>query len=197
MLRIATIVSVLLALVLVQLTSRWGVGWRLITFTYQANLLAAAFYAWTLVSARAGWRAGLRGAVVVYVVVAGIIWNLFLTEESMGYTPANILLHLLVPVLVIAELVLVNGVQPLLRWWHPLIWLIYPATYLAFAVLIVNHSGRRVPYYFLDADRIGIVGLTLNVCLLAAMFLGVGYGVVLLKRIRTQAPADRTVVANG
>ena len=186
LLRVATIASVVLALVLVHLTSRWGVGWRLITFTYQANLLAAGFAAWTLISPRAGRRAGLRGAVVVYVVVAGVIWNLFLTEESMGYTPANILLHMLVPVLVIAELVLVNGTQALLRWWNPLVWLIYPATYLAFAVLIVNHSGRRVPYYFLDADRIGVVGLTLNVCLLAAMFLGVGYGVVLLNRTRTQ-----------
>lgn len=185
LLRVATIVSVLLALVLVHLTSRWGVGWRLITFTYQANLLAAGFAAWTLISPRAGTRAGLRGAVVVYVVVAGVIWNLFLTEESMGYTPANILLHMVVPVLVITELVLVNGTQAFLRWWHPHIWLIYPATYLAFAVLIVNHSGRRVPYYFLDADRIGVVGLTVNVCLLAAMFLGVGYGVVLLNRARS------------
>jgi hypothetical protein len=196
LLRIAVIVSVLLALVLVHLTSRWGVGWRLITFTYQANLLAAGFSAWTLISARAGTRAGLRGAVVVYVVVAGIIWNLFLTEESMGYTPANILLHMLVPVLVIAEAVLTDDAQPRLRWWHPPIWLIYPAIYLVFALVILNHSGRRVPYYFLDADRIGTVGLTLNACLLAAMFLGVGYGVVLLKRVRTQAPTETTVVAN-
>jgi hypothetical protein len=63
--------------------------------------------------------------------------------------------------------------------------------------VIVNHSGRRVPYYFLDADRIGTVGLTLNACLLAAMFLGVSYGVVLLNRVRTQASTETTVVANG
>jgi hypothetical protein len=185
LLRIAIVVSVLLALLLVHLTSRWGLGWRLITFTYQANLLAAGFAAWTLISPRAGTRSGLRGAAVVYVVVAGIIWNLFLTEESMGYTPANILLHMLVPVLVIAESVLTDDAQPRLRWRDPLIWLIYPAIYLVFAVVILNHSGRRVPYYFLDVDRIGVVGLAVNACLLAAMFLGVGYGVVLLNRLRT------------
>jgi hypothetical protein len=195
LLRIAVVVSVLLALVLVHLTSRWGVGWRLITFTYQANLLAAGFAAWTLISPRAGMRAGLRGAVVVYVVVAGVIWNLFLTEESMGYTPANILLHMLVPVLVIAEALLTDDVQPRLHWWHPPIWLIYPAIYLVFALLLLNHSGRRIPYYFLDADRIGAVGLALNVSLLAAMFLGVGYGVVLLNRWRIKATSEIIPVA--
>jgi hypothetical protein len=29
------------------------------------------------------------------------------------------------------------------------------------------------------------------------MFLGVGYAVVLLNRVRTQAPTESTVVANG
>ena len=83
--------AVVLALVLVELSSRSGVIWRLVTFTYQANLLAAVYYAWTLVSPRADARTGLRGAVVLYVVVAGVIWNLFLTGRSMGYTSANVL----------------------------------------------------------------------------------------------------------
>ncbi|PRC61994.1 hypothetical protein C6A85_05475, partial [Mycobacterium sp. ITM-2017-0098] len=38
-------------------------------------------------------RASARGAVVLYVTMAGVVWNLFLTEHSMGYTPANLLLH--------------------------------------------------------------------------------------------------------
>src|SRR5690606_21254064 len=92
-LRSAVIACVVAALLLVELTSGRGVGWRLITFTYQANLLAAAFYLWTLISPRADARVGLRGAAVLYVVMAGVIWNLFLTEHSMGYTPANLLLH--------------------------------------------------------------------------------------------------------
>ncbi|PRC50574.1 hypothetical protein C6A85_68690, partial [Mycobacterium sp. ITM-2017-0098] len=52
-LRVALIVCVVMALLVVELTSQRGVAWRLITFTYQANLLAAAYYLWTLVSPRA------------------------------------------------------------------------------------------------------------------------------------------------
>jgi hypothetical protein len=46
-------------------------------------VLAAAYYSWTPFSARANERGGLRGAVVLYVVVAGILWNLLLTTYSM------------------------------------------------------------------------------------------------------------------
>ncbi|MDT5240904.1 MAG: hypothetical protein QOD97_3102, partial [Mycobacterium sp.] len=52
------VLAVLLALVFVELSSRSGVLWRLVTFTYQANVLAAAYYAWTLVSPRADARTG-------------------------------------------------------------------------------------------------------------------------------------------
>ena len=50
---------VLIAVVAVELSSRSGVLWRLITFTYQANLLAAGFYlcalVWPRADARGGW----------------------------------------------------------------------------------------------------------------------------------------------
>ena len=34
-------------------------------------------------------------------------------------------------------------------------WLAYPAAYLALALLVLNHVGRRAPYYFLDPGTIG------------------------------------------
>ena len=52
-LRVAIIVAVLAALALVETQTRSGALWRLITFTYQANVLAAGYYAWTLASPRA------------------------------------------------------------------------------------------------------------------------------------------------
>ena len=93
MLRLGIVCSVVAAVLVVATTSRWGLWWRLITFTYQANLLAAGYYLWTLVRPRADARAGLHGAVVLYVVMAGLVWNLFLTGHSMGYTVANLLLQ--------------------------------------------------------------------------------------------------------
>ncbi|MFN3007583.1 Pr6Pr family membrane protein [Mycolicibacterium wolinskyi] len=189
-LRICIVAAVVAAIVLVETTTRSGVLWRLITFTYQANLLAAAFYVWTLVSRRADARAGLRGAVVVYVLVAGVIWNLFLTEASMGYTPANLLLHVLVPLLAVAEWLLVGDAQGSIRWWQPLIWLLYPAAYVGLALLVLSSAGRRVPYYFLDPDAVGNLGVLANVGLLGLVFVGFGYALMAHGRSAARARVE-------
>lgn len=181
-LRVAIVLAVAGALVAVELTSRSGVWWRLVTFTYQVNVLAAAYYLWTLASPRADARAGLRGAVVVYVAVAGLVWNLFLTGYSMGYTLANFLLHVVVPVLAVSEWMVAARVQSRVRWWQPLLWLIYPAAYTALALLVLNRAGRRAPYYFLDPDIVGAATVAANICLLAAIFLAVGYALMAVGR---------------
>lgn len=173
------------ALLLVEVTSRSGVAWRLITFTYQANILAAAYYAWTLFSPRADARTGLRGAVVLYVVVAGVVWNLLLTGRSMGYTPANFLLHVVVPILAVTDWLLVGRGASLGKWWHPLAWLAYPAAYLGVALVVLNRVGRRAPYYFLDPGSVGIAAVTVNVTVLAAGFVGLGYLLLAAARLRS------------
>lgn len=188
MLRVAIVVAVVVALIAVEASSRSGVLWRMITFTYQANVLAAAYYLWTLASPRADARVGLRGAVVLYVVIAGVIWNLFLTGYSMGYTEANILLHVVVPVLALTDWLLVGQGQ--VRWWQPVAWLVYPAAYLALALVVLNNLGRRAPYYFLDPDSVGIATVAGNVCVLAACVLAVGYALLAVNRIAAPARID-------
>jgi hypothetical protein len=189
-LRIAIVVTVIVALIAVEASSRSGVLWRMITFTYQANVLAAAYYLWTLASPRADARVGLRGAVVLYVVIAGVIWNLFLTGHSMGYTGANILLHLIVPVLALTDWLLVGRGQGQVRWWQPVAWLVYPAAYLAAALAVLNNLGRRAPYYFLDPDSVGIASVVGNICVLAACALVLGYTLLAVNRIATPARID-------
>lgn len=184
LLRVLIVAAVAIALVTVEFTSRSGVLWRLITFTYQANLLAAAYYSWSLLSARADDRPGIRGAVVLYVVVAGILWNLLLTDYSMGYTPANILLHVVVPVLVTVDWLVVGRGQRGIRWWQPLVWLIYPAAYVVLALAVLNSAGRRAPYYFLDPDSVGMVVVLTNIGLLAVFILVLGYGISAVGRPR-------------
>lgn len=189
-LRIAIVLAVLGAIVAVEVTSRSGVSWRLITFTYQANVLAAAYYAWTLVSPRADARVGMRGAVVLYVVIAGVVWNLFLTGYSMGYTTANILLHVVVPVLALSDWLLVGRGRGQVRWWQPLAWLAYPAVYVALALVVLNRAGRRAPYYFLDPDSVGAATVIANICVLGACVLVLGYALLAVNRLATPARVD-------
>lgn len=189
-LRIGIIAAVVAALLLAEFSTRSGVLWRLITFTYQANLLAALFYLCTLVSARADARAGLRGAVVLYVVMAGVIWNLFLATVSMGYTPANVLLHVVVPVLAVAEWLLARDVQGPIRWWQPLTWLLYPAAYVVLALLVLSGAGLRVPYYFLDPAAVGPWVVLMNIGVLGVVFAGCGYALMALARTVASGRAD-------
>lgn len=186
LLRVAIVLAVVSALVIVATTTRSGVTWRLITFTYQVNVLAGIFYLGTLFSPRIDRRAALRGAVVVYLVVAGLVWNLFLTGYSMGYTPANFLLHVVVPVLAVLEWLIAARVEDrdhaVIRWWHPLVWLVYPGVYVAVALLVLNHAGRRVPYYFLDPSTVGTVTVAVNIAVLGLIFLALGYLVVAIGR---------------
>ena len=181
-LRVAMVLAVVLALVVVATSTRSGLLWRLSTFTYQANVLAAAYYLWSLAWPRADARVGIRGAVVLYVLIAGVIWNLFLTEHSMGYTPANLLLHIVVPVLALTDWLLVGRDQAQVRWWQPVVWLLYPTAYLALALLVLNHVGRRAPYYFLDPGSIGTSSVVVNICVLACGALSLGYALLVINR---------------
>jgi hypothetical protein len=186
-LRAAIVLAVVLALVAVATSTRSGLLWRLSTFTYQANVLAAAYYLWTLAWPRADARIAVRGAVVLYVLIAGVIWNLFLTGHSMGYTPANVLLHLVVPVLAMTDWLLVGRDQARrdhapLRWWQPMVWLAYPAAYLALALAVLNNAGRRAPYYFLDPDTVGTAAVVANICVLAGGVLALGYALLAVNR---------------
>ncbi|BBZ16537.1 Pr6Pr family membrane protein [Mycolicibacterium gadium] len=189
-LRVSIVAAVLIALVAVELSSRSGVTWRLITFTYQVNILAAAYYLWTLASPRADARVGLRGAVVLYVLIAGVVWNLLLTERSMGYTVANFLLHVVVPVLAVSDWLLVGRGQGRVHWWHPMAWLAYPALYVVVAVVILNEAGRRAPYYFLDPASVGVATVLLNVSVLGGGVLAVGYALLAVNRLATPARID-------
>jgi len=189
-LRVAIVAAVVIAMVVVELSSRSGVTWRLITFTYQANLLAAAYYLWTLASPRGDVRVGLRGAVVLYVVIAGILWNLLLTGYSMGYTAANVLLHVVVPMLALADWLLVGRGQGRVQWWHPLAWLVYPAVYVVLALVVLNTAGRRAPYYFLDPDSVGVAAVMANICVLGGCVVVLGYGLLAVNRVATPARID-------
>jgi len=182
-LRVALVTSVVLAVVAVELTSRSGVSWRLVTFTYQANLLAAAYYTWALVTPRAENRVGLRGAVVLYVIVAGVIWNLFLTGHSMGYTMANVLLHVVVPALAVADWLLGATGSAAVRWWQPFAWLGYPAAYGLVALAVLNRVGRRAPYFFLDPASVGLGTVVANIGLLAVGILGLGFALLASTRL--------------
>ncbi len=187
-LRVAIVATILLAFLITATTSRSGLWWRFSTFTYEVNLLAAAYFLWAVARPAAAQRLpGLRGAIVLYVVVAGVIWNLYLTEMSMGYSVQNIMLHILSPILVGLDWLLIGRSQSRVTWWHPLAWLSYPLLYLVAILVYLNSERGRFLYYFLDVDQIGVPGLARNVALLAILFAALGYLVLGVGRLAVAA----------
>ena len=194
-LRWGIVAAVATALLVVGMTSERGLWWRMVTFTYQVNVAAAAYYLWTLIRPRADERTALRGAVVLYLVMAGLVWNLFLVERSMGYTVANLLLHCVVPLLALCDWVLVGRAaaptRANLAWWHPVAWLAFPAAYLVVALLILNDLGRRAPYFFLDVDSVGAGGVAANVTALAIGVLALGYALLAIGGVKRSPSRPR------
>ena len=187
-LRNAIVATILLAFLITATTSRSGLWWRFSTFTYEVNLLAAAYFLWAVLRpAAARQLPGLRGAVVLYVVVAGVIWNVYLTEMSMGYSPQNILLHVVSPILVGLDWLLIGRSQERVTWWHPIAWLGYPLLYLIATLVYLNSERGRFLYYFLDVDQIGMAGVARNVTLLAIGFAALGYLLLGLGRLAVAA----------
>src|SRR5258705_12259425 len=93
----------------------------------------------------------------------------------MGYSNGNVQLPLVVPVLALTDWLLVGHDQVRVGWWQPMVWLAYPAGYLALALAVLNHAGRRAPYYFLDPDTVGAAAVVAKICVLAGANLSLGY----------------------
>jgi hypothetical protein len=58
------------------------------------------------------------------------------------------------------------------------------------ALVVLNHAGRRAPYYFLDPDSVGIAGVVLNICLLGAVFVALSYLILAVGRLGRFAGAE-------
>ena len=59
--------------------------------------------------------------------------------------------------------------------------------YLDVDTVVLNRVGRRAPYYFLDPGSVGAAAVTVNVVVLAAGFVGLGY---LLLAVARPMPAN-------
>ncbi|HEX7827317.1 MAG TPA: Pr6Pr family membrane protein, partial [Mycobacterium sp.] len=86
-----------------------------------------------------------------------------------------------------ADWVLIGRGEGTVRWWQPFAWLAYPAAYAALALMVLNHAGRRAPYYFLDPGSVGAGTVVVNTSILALGLLGLGYLLALARRTSANA----------
>jgi len=122
--------------------------------------------------------AWLRGALATLMVLVG---SAYLVVTSGDLTAAySVFEHLVTPMLVVADFLVVGSNQQALRWWHPLTWLVPPAAYLAWYV--VDDLG-----VYVALDPSAGPAFTMRVGLLCTATLAAGLVLVALGR-RTPRP---------
>ena len=139
---------------LIGLTAVPGGGFDQLQYLSQlASLVAAVAYLGLLLYPMATGLARhepaspwLRGSTTVLLALVGFTF-LCLMNADLSNT-ASLFEHLLTPLAVLADWLLVGRNQRNVRWWYPISWLAMPLAYLAFYIWYV---GDGVPLYsFLD-----------------------------------------------
>lgn len=159
-------------------------------FTTQSNifvaLLALVLLAGTLSQIK---RTGRRGEVyhiapwvqlgiTFFVQITFLVYAAMLSSYtfSMGFEMAvsNILLHYVVPIMALADW-LIFMPHGRVNYRHAALWLIYPAAYVVFCFIRAElgppfFDGARFPYFFMDADKLGLNLLWIAPAFFAAYF---------------------------
>jgi len=135
-------------------------------FTIQTNILAAlVLTAFAIKASLDEWLVHpfVRSAVAVYIAMVGITYHTLLRrlwEPKGAQWFADTALHTVMPVCYLLfwfACVRKAG----LRWYDPLLWLIYPLFYLGF-VLVRGKMSGFYPYPFIDAKTLGYAGVAAN-----------------------------------
>ena len=165
----------------------WGRGTlRFFTsFTIQANVLVVLMLlAFALRPKIEEWTVHPfeRSAIASYIAVVAYVYLRSPSPAAQGWQwVADALLHYLMPLGYLAFWLFVMR-KAGLRWYDPLLWLIYPAFFLAFVLLHGRFTGFY-PYPFIDVGKLGYGAMVLNALAEAAGFLVAGYVIWIVSRL--------------
>jgi hypothetical protein len=125
-----------------------------------------------------------RSAIASYIVVVALVYVTTLRElwaPQGAQWLADVLLHYLMPLAYLAFWLFVMR-KAGLRWYDPLLWLIYPVFYLGF-VLVHGRFTGFYPYPFIDVAKLGYGTMMLNAIGIAAAFAASGFVVLGVSRL--------------
>ena len=157
-------------------------------FTTLSNLAVAAFYLAYLIaelrkpaSAESSVKFGYcKFLITMSIMLTGLVAHFMLrgmfdgmdTIAKAGLT----LLHYVVPIGTLLDW-LIFDIKGKTTWKMPLFAALFPIVYVAASMIAAQFltGDSKYPYPFLNVDTLGIGAVALNIVLLAAAFLAVGY----------------------
>jgi hypothetical protein len=178
---------------LLQVTGGQGLSWAKGTlrffsyFTIQANILVALMLiAFALRPKIEEWTVHPfeRSAIASYIAVVALVYLALLRDlwaPQGAQWLADVLLHYIMPLGYLAFWLFVMR-KAGLRWYDPLLWLIYPVFYLGF-VLVHGRFTGFYPYPFIDVSRLGYGRMALNALGIMLAFAVAGYAIWIISRL--------------
>jgi len=153
-------------------------------FTIQSNILASlVLTAFVIKGGPDEWLVHpfVRSAVCVYIAMVGLVYVVLLRQlwaPQGAQWLADVMLHYAMPLgYLVFWFTCVRKAG--LRWYDPLLWLIYPLFYLGF-ILVRGKLSGFYPYPFIDAKTLGYAGVAANTAGLLVVCAAIGMGLVMI-----------------
>ena len=126
-----------------------------------------------------------KGMVTMAITITMLIYNILLTTDGSmtafnGHELECNLVHLVVPLMVIFDYI-IFGEKGKLKREYPIIWSLVIVLYQIFVLIYISLGGTFMndtvyPYFYMDINRFGIIGVTINLLIIYIFF--VGYGTI-------------------
>lgn len=130
----------------------------------------------------------LKGAVILYTFITMIVYNFILVPKHRNtgirhefYSLQDTAIHCVVPILVLLEWLMTR--KSAISANAPMMWLSVPFAYFLVAMIKgkfklgskFEYADSYYPYFFIDIDKAGLKKVAINVIILFAVFLALGY----------------------
>lgn len=134
----------------------------------------------------------LKFVSVIMIMITFLVYNILLTGSSsvVEYFTSlyNLSFHVILPLMFIMDWFLFYE-RGKVKWFYPLCCVIFPFIYIAFIMIraaILNWDTNKFlyPYFFLNVSEIGVKGVAIWILILVVVFLGIGYLIFMIDRIK-------------
>lgn len=169
-------------------------------FTNLSNAVAVAYFIGAIVHLvwhpgdGAAWAPRLKYAALMAVTVTCLVATFLLGGgvrlPDGSFSFAVLALHYLVPIGCVLDWLLFDEKGRMSKT-GPLVWMVFPLAYFAYAIALVNLFGAnigydgasRYPYPFIDIDANGAGTVAATAAVLLAAFIALGYAYVGIDRL--------------
>lgn len=196
------LIAILASLGLFEMTYRWDFY---VHFTNLSNYLCAIFMFLELcdtvkksMDSYVKTFPVLKFVALLSILLTFIIYNFVLAKSRYikdSFVVASVTLHIILPLMFTFDYILFYE-HGKVKWYYPIVSTVFPLLYAAFIFVhaaicnfdsSIYYPGRNdpfiYPYFFLNLDKYGVVGVIINIVVILIVFVAFGNVIVLVDKL--------------